>query len=282
MTILSSIQLVCNEIGIAEPTSVISTSDVNVKKLLALTYRVGDDMLDMFQWSELTKEYQFALSSGENTYALPQDFNGFVFRTQWDVNNRWELLGPLTPAEWQLQEKGIVPPGPRRMYRVKGHTNAQFSILPEPGASDNGAVLSYEYQSKVWFLPPTWDTNVTYSVGQYVSYTTSNNVVSIYIALQTSQGSQPESFPFDWELVTTPYSRFLSNNDQFILDDKAVEAGIVAAWYRATGFEWEDRDALWRNKCKTAFLKKKGLRQLSLNNSVPFPYPNVPESGIGQ
>lgn len=277
MTILTSIQLICNEVGVSEPSTVINTNDVNVKRMLALTYRVGDEMKKMFQWAELTKQYDFALTGSTSDYALPADFGGFLFRTQWDVSNRWELLGPLTPAEWQLQQTGIVPPGPRRMYRVKGYTDAQFSILPEPAASDVGQILRYEYQTKVWFLPPIWNNDTTYVTGQYVTFE-----ASVYIALASSTSEQPSVFPASWQLVTAPYERFFSNNDFFIIDPKSVELGVIAKWYRANGFAWEDKDAEWRNSCKVAFIEKKGLRQLSLNNSVPFPYPNVPESGIGQ
>lgn len=85
-----------------------------------------------------------SLSFGKQSYSLPSDFGYFINTTFWDRARRWQLLGPLNPAEWQVIKSGISPTGPRRRFRVMGNL---FYIDPVPTSVD---VEVYEYYSTGW------------------------------------------------------------------------------------------------------------------------------------
>jgi len=97
-----------------------------------------------------------AMAIGQDTYALPADINYFIAQTFWDRTYRWQMLGPLSPQEWQTLKSGISPTGPRRRFRIFA---GNFVIDPVP--SDN-AQLVYEYYSVNWCqsatgtLQPGW------------------------------------------------------------------------------------------------------------------------------
>jgi len=90
---------------------------------------------------------------GQVNYALPSDWAKQIPQTEWDRSNRWPLLGPNSPQDWQSFKSGIVYAGPRLRFRIQGNT---LAINPPPSANLN---LAFEYISKSWVLA---DDGVTY------------------------------------------------------------------------------------------------------------------------
>ncbi len=87
-----------------------------------------------------------SLGFGQVQYALPSDWGKQIPQTEWDRSNRWPLLGPQSPQDWQSFKSGIVYAGPRLRFRIQGNT---LSINPPPAASLN---LAFEYISNGWVL----------------------------------------------------------------------------------------------------------------------------------
>jgi hypothetical protein len=74
-------------------------------------------------------------------YPLPDDWRKEIPQTEWDRSNRWPLMGPQTPQNWQSFKSGIVYAGPRERYRILGNA---IALNPPP---PNGLVLAFEYIS---------------------------------------------------------------------------------------------------------------------------------------
>ncbi len=77
-------------------------------------------------------------------YALPDDYDSIVPRTQWDKSKHWEMLGPEDAQQWEWLLSGYISTGPRIRWRLYGD---YFQIWP--GYSTN-EYLGYEYRSKGW------------------------------------------------------------------------------------------------------------------------------------
>jgi hypothetical protein len=77
-------------------------------------------------------------------YSLPSDWLKQIPQTEWDRSNRWPLLGPQSPQDWQSFKSGIVYAGPRLRFRIQGNT---LSINPPPAS---GLQLAFEYISNGW------------------------------------------------------------------------------------------------------------------------------------
>ena len=82
-----------------------------------------------------------SMAFGQESYSLPSDYDFMIDRTQWDRGYRWQLLGPMTPQEWQVLKSGLSPTGPRRRWRLM---NNLFYVDPIPYDSN---LLVYEYYS---------------------------------------------------------------------------------------------------------------------------------------
>jgi hypothetical protein len=87
-----------------------------------------------------------SLVFGQVNYPLPSDWSKQIPQTEWDRSNRWPLLGPNSPQDWQSFKSGIVYAGPRLRFRIQGDT---LAINPPPSANLN---LAFEYISKSWVL----------------------------------------------------------------------------------------------------------------------------------
>lgn len=85
-----------------------------------------------------------SLAFGQDTYALPADYDHMIPQTQWDRGYRWQLLGPVSPQEWQVLKSGISPTGPRRRYRL---IDGAFVVDPVPYDTNQ---LVFEYYSTNW------------------------------------------------------------------------------------------------------------------------------------
>jgi hypothetical protein len=89
------------------------------------------------------------LEFGQVQYSLPDDWMKQIPQTEWDRTNRWPLMGPNTPQEWQSFKSGIVYAGPRVRFRI---LDRAITLNPIPG---NGWVFAYEYISSYWALSDT-------------------------------------------------------------------------------------------------------------------------------
>ncbi|WP_155714148.1 hypothetical protein [Burkholderia cepacia] len=83
-------------------------------------------------------------SFGSESYAIPADADHFIQHTGWDRSFRWQLVGPLSPQEWQVLKSGISPTGPRLRFRIMG---GKIYVNPVPASLDN---LVLEYYSTGW------------------------------------------------------------------------------------------------------------------------------------
>jgi len=81
---------------------------------------------------------------GRVQYDMPSDFERIVNKTQYDRTNRWAIVGPKDPQEWQWLKNSYISTGPRIRYRIIGN---KFTIWPLPSARHN---LGFEYQSNAW------------------------------------------------------------------------------------------------------------------------------------
>jgi hypothetical protein len=150
-TLLTLVQNAVDELGSMQtPSFIIGNTDQNVKQFLALANREGKDFVDMSGaangWSELRKTYTFNTVAGQETYALPSDFQYFLVNTIWDRAYRWQLLGGLDEQEWNVLKFGIQPTGPRSRFKI---ANNLIYINPIPATSVTDAI-SYSYVSNGW------------------------------------------------------------------------------------------------------------------------------------
>lgn len=145
-TLISIIQMVTSELGFPSPTTVVSSTDTNVQKLLSLVRATCDDLLREYDWQVLQTRYSFTTTSGVEAYPFPSDEERFISGTFFDQNNRWPMAGPLTAIEWEQIKVSNLSASPFARYRVFG---GMVHLAPTPGTTPYTFV--YEYISNSFY-----------------------------------------------------------------------------------------------------------------------------------
>lgn len=146
MTLLSIVQDACNEIGVAAPISVISSTDSTARQMLALSNRSGKMLAQRFAFQELVKETTHTTLAAElqgTVESIMPGFNWYLYETMWNRSTRNRLWGPLFPREWQFLKASNVT-GPFPEFRIR---DKKLYFLPAPPA---GETIGLEYVSRYW------------------------------------------------------------------------------------------------------------------------------------
>lgn len=142
-TLLQIVQSVTQELLLNSPNSVLSNTDKTVKQFNALVVAACDELLDMYDWQQLTVKQTITTVPSVALYPIPADYQRYVSDTAWDKSNAWPMAGSFNPQDWQTLTSGIVQTGPYTDYRLNLN---KIELLPTPqGALDLSIVYISNY-----------------------------------------------------------------------------------------------------------------------------------------
>lgn len=144
MGLLQIIQDAADTIGIPRPTAVISSPDLQVRRLLAAAQREGLSLQRRFYWQATAREATWTTTATEDQgllETLAPAYDGFIDETQWNRTQQQRLFGPLSPQQWQAR-KASVNIGPSHFLYLR---NKHLYVNPVPPA---GETWAFEYWSK--------------------------------------------------------------------------------------------------------------------------------------
>lgn len=244
-TILQHSATIAQRLGLPSPSSLVGSTNQTAIDILSQMTRAGQDIRDRFIWPELMKEYTFTLSSSTAAYAFPGDMNFQIFETHWNRTQKWPLMGPMTPTQWQGVKSGLTATIARNRFRIKGYTDTQFYIDPTPGSAESGQTLVFEYITRSWLKPKTWVASTSWSGIQYCSYNG-----NFYDRGSTGAGTTGTSAPvhtsgsvsdggITWTYLSTPYEYAVHDSDQLILRPEEIIRGTCWRYNQFKGFDSE-------------------------------------------
>jgi hypothetical protein len=265
VSLLSMFQRVCNEVGLPEPTLIVSSTDRQVKQLLATTYRVGNDIKGS-DWNKLQREASITLVDGQESYALPADFDVELSETEWDSTNDWPLIGPLSPSEWQALKNNTISSSEfERKFRIKGTALKTLYIDPIPDSNNAGDVLLFEYLSQNWIRPKTWTASTVFTAGSYCFY---DGVYFSTVAGGTTGATPPTTLALNdggitWVEFTGVYS-FTADTDEFILDEDLVGLGVQWNYLASKGLPYVHLQQKYNQDISSLMAQSAGTETISL------------------
>ena len=290
MALLDLINNCQDKLSLPRTTSIIGATDQNTRTLLACANDEGKEVSTDFEWTVLENEYTFTLTSGTANYALPTDFDRHIPQTQWDRNFHWELIGPVTPQEWQFRKSGIIASSPRRRFRIKTRVSNQFYLDPTPASSDTGLTMVLEYYSASWVQPKQWVTSTAFAAGSYCSNngiyykTTAGGTTGATVPTHTS-GSVSDG-GVTWTYNTDVFDHFVADTDTTLIPQVCIELGVMWRFLMSKGMaSWQSYKAKYDEMIPRWSSKTRGARTIDMSNSVwgeRFIGPwNAPDTGYG-
>lgn len=288
MSLLTIIQDAALELGLRNVSSVVGSSDLLIQQLKALADEEVRDLSDNFVWPQLSKEYTFTLVDGQANYDLPDDFDQHIFSTQWDRDNHWRLVGPMTAEEWQHWKSGVSTLSPRRIFRIKGAQNSKLYLHPTPDAGDAGQTMAFEYLSTQVVRPAAWVASTSYTAGTYVwndgnIYYTAGSGTSGTTEPTHTSGTVSDG-GITWAFYGDSYQTFRADTDTCLLSERVIKLGVKWRFRAARRFDFAEefrqyQDALSKSKAKLSSAREvsiTGRESLNLISSR-----NLPDSGYG-
>jgi hypothetical protein len=143
MSLLTLINGAQDTIGLVRSTTVIASTDGNVRTLLALAQTEGQELLERFAWPATQLEASHTTLAAELQGVITTIAPGFGYiinQSFWDRTLTQPVTGPLSPQEWQFV-KARVTTGPYAGYRISA---GNLYAYPAPAAGND---WRFEYQT---------------------------------------------------------------------------------------------------------------------------------------
>lgn len=145
----TTVQLLAPMVGFPKPVDPAGALDPAVQQMVTAVNMAGEDMLNLYDWQNLAKQYEIVIQADEpgqreKAYDLPGDWWCFVDQTQWNATTQLPAIGPVSPQAWmQMQVRN-----PRVVltfyWQVRGN---QLWIQSPP---ETPQTFSFMYMSRGW------------------------------------------------------------------------------------------------------------------------------------
>lgn len=289
MSLLSILDGACSGLKLAPIGAYVGSTEKLARELINSLNRILWMMRNRYEWAELIKQCSITLADGVESYAIPGDYNRMVDRTSWSTATNWELLGPLTPQEWNWIKEGTISSvGPRQRFRLKGNTGKRLFIDPVPSSGEAGQIIVFEYVSENCIFPVQWVTGTAYLANQYVSnlgniYYANNNGTSGATAPVHTSGVVTDGV-IGWHYFTGAYTSPLADTDSPIFDETLVQMGVEWHFLESNGLDFVSRRTDWEREVLRHLSRFMGSRTLSVipsNGGRFLGYDNIPDTGYG-
>lgn len=143
-TVLDLIRDFCDELALAPPGSVSNSQDEQVRQIVQIANRVGNDLARDFDWQILTNQFVFSTEAGQDSYDLPEDWLRAVHSTGWDNAKRMPMYGAVSPQAWATYKAMSLGAGIDIFYRVM---NGKMVLIAD---APDGDQVQFEYISRSW------------------------------------------------------------------------------------------------------------------------------------
>jgi hypothetical protein len=105
-TLSAIVQNVAAMVAYPVPADPAGSEDPAVQQMVQAANMAGNELLSMFEWQELVKNYQIPIQSDSNGqkekgFPLPEDLYRWIDQTNWNATTQFPSLGPVSAQMWQ-------------------------------------------------------------------------------------------------------------------------------------------------------------------------------------
>ena len=136
------------EVGLVSSNDPVGDLDETFVQLTQLLTSAGQEMVELWPWQILVKEYRVETQETDSgTYDLPDDFSYMIDQTGWEHSNRVAMGGPLSAQDWTyLKGRDLISQSIYASFRL---VDNKFDIYPQDPVPA-GLDINFEYISRNW------------------------------------------------------------------------------------------------------------------------------------
>lgn len=218
---------------------IIGNENELARRLKRISNRVIQEYAEKFPWRELWKTGTITLEDGVSEYALPGDFSYYHMGSAWNGNVTLPV-GILSPDSLAYLDGINLDSTPSTQFYIRGIKNNRINIRPTPTSSEDGQVVTFQYQSTRAIRPKTWIASMAVTTtnsycfynGNYY-YSTSSGTAGSTAPTHTS-GSVSDG-GVTWTYYDGAYDRFLADTDEINLNEGVFTQACLERLSNTTG-----------------------------------------------
>jgi len=298
-SLLELVQDAADELGIARPSAVVTTTDQQTLQLYALATRCGQMLTAHTNWSALTKLFVLPLLAPTATTGTRTDASAVI-----------TAIPSTTGLSVAYSVSGTGIPTGARVLTVDSATQVTLDMP----CTATGTAVAVSFAKDTYDLPAgyravapstQWDrTNAWQLQGpvspQQYQWLISGNVATGPRRKFRLQGQKIVVWPApttDDTLITEYLSsywvttsagvakaRFTLDNDLTVFDDNLMVMGLKWLFFQAKGFEYTELRRQWLSQVSIVAANDGGAATLDMTGARGWRYigtQNVPETGFG-
>lgn len=124
------------------PSFLFTNTDDTARQAIAIAKKVGRELARDHDFQQLQHTHTITTSDGTSSYALPTDYDRFVFNTAWDATTYRQMSGNASPQSWAGLVNNQVGVSTVHFFRLR---NDLIHIYPTPSSVWTGEI---DYYSK--------------------------------------------------------------------------------------------------------------------------------------
>lgn len=144
MSLLTLVQDATGLLSLTQPSVVIGSTDLTHRQIFAIAVQACKD-LNRKWWEAMTREHTFVtVAAAAQSNAMPADFDRFVPDTFFNRTQNRQIVGPVTPQNWQRIQSNGATSNIVIGFRKR---DGAFLLTPTPAADET---IAFEYISTKW------------------------------------------------------------------------------------------------------------------------------------
>ena len=148
-TLSAIVQNVASMVAFPVPNDPAGDPDPAVQQFVQAANMAGIELLTMYDWQELIKNYQIPITADvngqkEKAFPLPEDFFDWIDQTNWNATTQFPSLGPVSAQMWQQLLIRTTLPTLSFYWQVRDN---KIYVLAPPNSPQ---VMNVFYLSQAW------------------------------------------------------------------------------------------------------------------------------------
>lgn len=305
-TFLQLMQQAANELGIPEPSAIVSNSDDVSKQLLALAQREGKEFSALANsnggWQNLHKEYVFyteIVSEVGNTTSGSSSITSLNDTTDYAADT-WEISGTGITSGTKISS--IDSASAITIDSKATATGTDIALTVSKIGYALPSDFEYFANRTQWSAAQSWELlgPITAQEKQVLRYGITNStpysrwyVKNNKIFLNPAPTAANDKLAFDYysnywceSSGGTAQARWTADSDVYKLDEDCFVLGMIWRYRRAKGLDYGQEKYDYDNECQRVMARDSGCRTLSLNGGTNgaelLSDENIPEVGYGR